>query len=220
MAMYTAPADITTDWKIGVDYTEYTKFFIAILSIVDPLAALPVYFAMTRDMPLEQRQKLPALLGITITITLVIAVFLGEKILAFFGISNNSFRIAGGLLLLITSYQMFSNSSIANVMQSQDFSSQGVVPLAIPLLAGPGAISTVIVYATHHDSLAHFSWLSVCILLLGLVVWGFFRMASVLMQHISPLFMAISSKIMGLIIAAIAVEFIANGIRAIAASPL
>jgi len=201
-----------------MEYTEYTKFFIAILSIVDPLAALPMYFAMTRDMPVAQRRKLPSLLGVTITITLLIALFLGESILGFFGISTSSFRIAGGLLLLITAYQMFANSSLINVVNSnQDIQSQGVVPLAIPLLAGPGAISTVIVYATHNNTLPHYLWLSLCIVLLGIVVWIFFRMASVLVKHISPLFMAISSKIMGLIIGAIAVEFIANGIRTLAA---
>jgi multiple antibiotic resistance protein len=200
-----------------MDYTEYTKFFIAILSIVDPLAALPMYFAMTKDMPLAQRKKLPSLLGITITITLLVALVLGESILGFFGISTSSFRIAGGLLLLITAYQMFASSSLAHVVSSnQDMQSQGVVPLAIPLLAGPGAISTVIVYATHNSSLSHYLWLSLCIVLLGIVVWLFFRMASVLVKHISPLFMAISSKIMGLIIGAIAVEFIANGIRGLA----
>lgn len=201
-----------------MEYTEYTKFFIAILSIVDPLAALPVYFAMTKDMPLAQRKKFPSLLGITITITLLVALFLGESILGFFGISTSSFRIAGGLLLLITAYQMFASSSLMNVVSSnQDIHSQGVVPLAIPLLAGPGAISTVIVYSTHSDVMSHYVWMSSCILLLGVVVWIFFRMASVLVKHISPLFMAISSKIMGLIIGAIAVEFIANGIRTLAA---
>jgi multiple antibiotic resistance protein len=199
-----------------MDYTEYTKFFIAILSIVDPLAALPLYFAMTRDMPVEQRRRLPSLLGITITITLLVALFLGESILKFFGISTSSFRIAGGLLLLITAYQMFANSSLASMVNNgQDAHSQGVVPLAIPVLAGPGAISTVIVYATHHHSLPHYLWLSLCVVLLGFVVWIFFRMASVLMKHISPLSMAIASKVMGLIITAIAVEFIANGIRTI-----
>jgi len=201
-----------------MEYTEYTKFFIAILSIVDPLAALPVYFAMTKDMPAAQSRKLPSMLGITITITLLVALFLGESILEFFGISTSSFRIAGGLLLLITAYQMFVNSSLINVVNgSQDIQSQGVVPLAIPLLAGPGAISTVIVYATHSNALSHYWWLSVCIVLLGIVVWSFFRMASVLVKYISPLFVAISSKIMGLIIGAIAVEFIANGIRTLAA---
>lgn len=201
-----------------MEYTEYTRFFIAILSIVDPLAALPVYFSMTRDMPAQHRHTLPALLGITITITLIVALFLGESILAFFGISTASFRIASGLLLLITAYQMFASSSFSHVVNGgSDMQSQGVVPLAIPLLAGPGAISTVIVYSTHHDSIAHYLWLSTCIVLLGAFVWIFFRMASVLMKQVSPLFIAISSKIMGLIIAAIAVEFISNGIRVIAA---
>lgn len=201
-----------------MDYTEYTKFFIAILSIVDPLAALPLYFAMTREMALEQRRRLPSLLGITITITLLVALFLGKGILEFFGISNGSFRIAGGLLLLVTAYQMFASSTLVTVMNSeQDGHSQGVVPLAIPVLAGPGAISTVIVYATHIHSVLHYVWLSLCILLLGIVVWLFFRMASVLMKHISPLSMAIASKVMGLIITAIAVEFIANGIRTLIA---
>lgn len=201
-----------------MEYTEYTKFFIAILSIVDPLAALPLYFAMTEKMALAQKQRLPSLLGFTITITLLVALFLGEAILAFFGISTGSFRIASGLLLLITAYQMFQNSTLDNVLTgNNDHDANAVVPLAIPLLAGPGAMSTVIIYASHHHSVAHSLSLAFCIILLGLVVWLFFRMASVLVKKISPLAQAISSKIMGLIIAAIAVEFIANGIKVLVA---
>lgn len=195
-----------------MEYTEYTKFFIAILSIVDPLAALPVYFALTQNMSPLQKNKLPFLLAITITITLLIALYLGEKILMFFGISTGSFRIASGLLLLITAYQMFASSGFDSVIKSNG-DATAIVPLAIPLLAGPGAMSTVIVYATHHHALTHYLWLSLCIGLLGLVVWFFFHMASVLVKKVGPLFLAISSKVMGLIIAAIAVEFIANGIR-------
>lgn len=202
-----------------MEYTEYTKFFIAILSIVDPLAALPIYFAMTQEMQLSQKQKLPALLGITITITLLIALFFGEAILEFFGISTGSFRVASGLLLLLTAYQMFQNSTLTTVLNTNhDSNANAVVPLAIPLLAGPGAMSTVIVYASHHHSVAHSLSLALCIVLLGLVVWIFFRMASVLVKKISTLTLAISSKIMGLIIAAIAVEFIANGIKMLIAS--
>lgn len=199
---------------MSMEYTEYTKFFIAILSIVDPLAALPLYFAMTEQMATAQKQKLPSLLGITITITLLIALFCGEIILQFFGISNGSFRIASGLLLLLTAYEMFQSSTLNNVLTSnQDSDANAVVPLAIPLLAGPGAMSTVIIYASHHHSYAHALSLAFCIVLLGFVVWLFFRMASVLVKKVGPLALAISSKIMGLIIAAIAVEFIANGVR-------
>jgi len=197
-----------------VEYTEYTKFFIAILSIVDPLAALPIYFAMTEKMAPAQKQKLPSLLGITITVTLLIALFFGEAILEFFGISTGSFRIASGLLLLLTAFQMFQSSSLNNVLISNhDSNANAVVPLAIPLLAGPGAMSTVIVYASHHHSMTHSLSLAFCVVLLGIVTWLFFRMASFLIKKISPLTLAISSKIMGLIIAAIAVEFIANGVK-------
>jgi len=200
-----------------MEYTEYTKFFIAILSIVDPLAALPIYFAMTEQMAPAQKKKLPSLLGFTITITLLVALFLGETILAFFGISTGSFRIASGLLLLITAYQMFQSSTLSNVISSNNEDVNAVVPLAIPLLAGPGAMSTVIVYSSHHNSLVHLLSLAFCIFLLGIVVWIFFRMASILIQKISPLTLAISSKVMGLIIAAIAVEFIANGVKMLVA---
>lgn len=197
-----------------MEFTEYTKFFIAILSIVDPLAALPIYFSMTEKMTDAQKQKLPSLLGTAITITLLIALFFGASILAFFGISDGSFRIASGLLLLITAYQMFQHSTLTDLVSNQQISDvHVVVPLAIPLLAGPGAMSTVIVYSSHYDSLIHSFLLALCIVLLGAVVWLFFRMASTLIKTISPLALAISSKIMGLIIAAIAVEFIGNGIK-------
>lgn len=202
-----------------MEFTEYTKFFIAILSIVDPLAALPIYFSMTQKMTAEQKLKLPTLVGTAITITLLISLFLGAAILAFFGISDGSFRIASGLLLMVTAYQMFHHSTLSDVVSSQPMSDVNVVvPLAIPLLAGPGAMSTVIVYSSHHDNLTHSLLLALCILLLGMTIWLFFRMASVLVKKISPLTIAISGKIMGLIIAAIAVEFVANGIRLLAAA--
>jgi len=201
-----------------MDYTEYTKFFIALLAIVDPLAALPVYFATTGKMDDPQKRKLAALLGLTIAITLWVSLYLGETILQFFGISSGSFRVASGLLLMVMAYQMFASSGPeALVNHSEQSSASAVVPLAIPLLAGPGAMSTVIVYATHYHALSHYLWLSLCIGLLGLVVWLYLRTASVLVKKISPLFLAISSKIMGLIIAAIAVEFITNGVRLLVA---
>lgn len=200
-----------------MDYTEYTKFFIAILAIVDPLAALPVYFAMTQEMAENHKRKLPALLGITITITLLVALFFGQAILQFFGISTGSFRIASGLLLLITAYQMFQQTDLGSVVK-QATHSDAVVPLAIPLLAGPGAISTVIVYSTHSQAPLHFLWMALCIAALGFVVWLFFSMTTWWIRKVHPLALAISSKIMGLIIGAIAVEFIANGIKMLVAT--
>jgi multiple antibiotic resistance protein len=90
-----------------------------------------------------------------------------------------------------------------------------VVPLAIPLLAGPGAFSTVIVFSFRQEGFIHLLILSGCLTVLGGIVWFALRMANRFMHFLSPLTISIVNKIMGLIMAAIAVEFIANGVKSL-----
>ena len=91
--------------------------------------------------------------------------------------------------------------------------SVAIVPLAMPLLAGPGAISAVILQAHKSDSLLHYATLALIIVLLSTIIWGVLRMSPLIVKHIGSTGINISSRIMGLILAAIAVEFIASGLK-------
>jgi multiple antibiotic resistance protein len=197
------------------DLTEYTKFFIAMLAIVDPLAIVPVYAKLTSGLALDEKSRLARKVAVSVTIALIVALFLGQYILTFFGISIASFRIAGGLLLLIMAFQLIylPISEQTGEASGDSVDTQVVVPLAIPLLAGPGAFSTVIVFSYRNDTWLHFALISACIVVLGIITWVALHMAGKILRHFSATAIAITIKVMGLIMAAIAIEFIANGIR-------
>lgn len=199
-------------------FSEYTQFFIAMLAIVDPVTILPVYLHLVRHFTEEEKAQAARKASLTTTIALVVTVFIGQLVLDFFGISIGSFQIAGGLLLLIVALQLMKHDDPLPAEDNKDKSlsaSQVVVPLAIPLLAGPGAFSTVIVFSFRNDSFIHLLILSGCLLVLGGIVWFALRMANRFMHFLSPLAISIVNKIMGLIMAAIAVEFIANGVKSL-----
>jgi len=198
-------------------FEEYSKFFISLLAIIDPPAAIPVFLALTGQRSESERRRDAGAVSLALVIILLVALYIGELILRFFGISFGSFRIAGGVLLMLMALEMMREKPLAvdtspspNLLRR---SSDAVVPLAMPLLAGPGAISTVIVYGLKNNALGHYMALTGCILLHGLVVWIFLRAASQWRALISDTAITISNKIMSLIMVAVAVEFIANGIK-------
>ena len=202
-----------------IDLTEYTKFFIAMIAIVDPLAILPVYAQLTAKLEVEEKTRLARRVAVATIAALLVALFLGQYILSFFGISIASFRIAGGLLLMIMAFQLI-YLPVAEQIDNESGDSidtRVVVPLAIPLLAGPGAFSTVIVFSFRNDTWWHFALISLCILVIGMITWITLHMAGRILRYVSATGIAITVKVMGLVMAAIAVEFIANGVRALIA---
>lgn len=201
------------------ELTEYTKFFIAMLAIVDPLAILPLYGQLTTNLSSTEKTRLARRAAFAVVFALIIALFFGQTILTFFGISIGSFRVAGGLLLMIMALQLMYLPVSRQISESEynPIDSQVVVPLAIPLLAGPGAFSTVIVFSFRNDVWWHYAVICGCLLLIGLIIWISLHMAGKILRHVSATGIAITVKIMGLIMAAIAVEFIANGIKQLAA---
>ncbi len=199
-------------------FNDYAQFFIAMLAIVDPLTILPLYLQLVRRFDDVERARLARRAATAVTIALVFTVFLGQQVLHFFGISIGSFQIAGGLLLLMVALQlMYQNEAqIGNREDERPTqASEVVVPLAIPLLAGPGAFSTVIVFSFRSNHWLHEITLAGCLLVLGLIVWLSLHLSGRIMRFISPLSLSVVNKVMGLIMAAIAVEFIMNGIKRI-----
>jgi multiple antibiotic resistance protein len=197
-----------------LQFEEYSKFFISLLAIIDPPAAIPVFLALTGNRSESERRRDAGVVSLALVIILLVALYVGELILRFFGISFGSFRIAGGVLLMLMALEMMKEKPlVVNSPGVLRRSSDAVVPLAMPLLAGPGAISAVIVYGLRGNTLGHYAALTGCIMLHGLVVWIFLRMASQWRARISDTAISISNKVMGLIMVAVAVEFIANGIK-------
>ena len=202
-----------------LDYAEYIKIFVGLLAIVNPFGAIPLFISMTADENIRQRRQTVNLVAFGVSIILLVALFFGELLLQFFGITIDSFRVGGGILILLMAIAMLhaKTSPIRQTVEEADESmekeSVAIVPLAMPLLAGPGAISTVILAAHKSTSVVHYLLVALGIIVLSLVVWVVLRVAPWVAGRIGATGINIFTRIMGLILAAIAVEFIANGIK-------
>lgn len=200
-------------------YAEYLKMFVGLLAIINPFGAIPLFISMTVDESARQRRKTINLVAVGVTIILLVALFFGELLLQFFGITIDSFRIGGGILVLLMAIAMLhAKTSLIRqtdeeACESIDKESVAIVPLAMPLLAGPGAISTVILAAHKSSGVAHYLIIALGIVVLSLVVWGVLRLSPWIAGHIGATGINIFTRIMGLILTAIAVEFIATGIK-------
>ena len=202
-----------------LDYAEYVKIFIGLLAIINPLGVIPLFIGMTGNENNTDRAQTDDMVGIEVKVILLVVLFFGELLLQFFGISIDSFRVGGGILVLLMAIAMLQaktsqlRQTDEEADESIDKESVAVVPLATPLLAGPGAISTVILAAHKSSSVMHYIVIALIIVLLSLLVWAALRLSPWIEKRISATGINIFTRIMGLILAAIAVEFIANGIK-------
>lgn len=202
-----------------MDYTEYTKFLIGLLAIVNPMGAIPIFVALTSDADQTERKRIARIIVIAVATILFVSLFFGERLLNFFGITINSFTVGGGILILLMAISMVQarvspvSHTVEEALESESKDSVAVVPLAMPLLAGPGAISTVILYAHKNASVSHYFSLALIIGVLTFILWAVLKMVPWISRHISQTGINIIIRIMGLFLMAIAVEFIANGLK-------
>jgi multiple antibiotic resistance protein len=202
-----------------LEYADYLKIFIALLAVVDPLAVVPVIAVMTAREKAPELKLLARTVVLTVASVLLSALFTGEMLLAFFGISINSFRVSGGILLVLMSLSMLQGKISETVLnraeakEGETMETFAVVPLSIPLLAGPGAISTVILYAHRGDDIKHYLMISLDIIAVAIILWCVLRATPWLAKRLSQTGINVIIRLMGLILLALAVEFIAAGLK-------
>jgi len=197
---------------------EYLRFTVTLTAVVDPFLAVPFFLAFTQARSEAERGALARLVAASVFTVLAIAVFVGEALLHFIGASLPAFRVGGGLVLLLMALAML-NAQVGGVRQSDAEASElhsgqynGVVPLAIPLLAGPGAISTSII-AAEKGGVAHQLVVVGCIALVCLVAWVTLRSARVIEARLGLTGLNIATRILGLLLAAMAVQTMAEGLK-------
>ena len=202
-----------------LEYTEYTKFLIALLAIVNPLGAVPIFVALTSGAPALERKRIGKIVIASVLIILFAALLIGDGLLQFFGITIHSFSVGGGIIILLMAISML-QARRSHISQTPEETREGeskdsvaVVPLAMPLLAGPGAISTVILYAHKDTGAGHYAVMAVDILIVGFLLWLVLKLVPWISRHVSQTGINIFTRIMGLILAAIAIEFIASGLK-------
>ena len=199
---------------------DYLRFFVTLTAVVDPFLAVPFFLAFTASRGDAERRHLARVVAFTVFLVLAIAVFVGEALLNFIGASLPAFRVGGGLVLLLMALAML-NAQAGGVRQSQaeakemaEGELQGVVPLAMPLLAGPGAISTSIIAAEGGGAL-HQAMIVLCIAAVCVLSWITLRAAHRIAARMGTTGLNVATRILGLLLAAMAVQTMAIGLRAL-----
>lgn len=200
-------------------WTEYTRFFTALFVILDPFAAVPIFLVLTKTYSAVERGRIANIAAVTVLLVLVVAALTGETLLNGMGTSLASFRVGGGIVLLLMALAMLQGqtdavrTTPAEEAEAEDRHSIAVVPLAIPLLAGPGSISTVIIQMHRSDTDYHGLLVILSIALVCLFLWLVLRMATTIGRMLGQIGLNIINRLFGLILAAIAVEIMANGLK-------
>jgi multiple antibiotic resistance protein len=202
-----------------IDWNEYFKLLAGLMSVVDPIGAIPIFLSVSENRTLEERQRTAWVCAIAVGVVLLGSLLAGELILRLFGISIPAFRVAGGILILLMGISMLhaspdrSRQTPEERIESYERESVAIVPLAIPLLSGPGAISAVIVYAQEKCSCwEHYVLVSMVIATVALTVLLTLWMAPRITWMLGKTGMNVVTRIMGLVIFSMAVEFIAKGL--------
>ena len=196
------------------------KPLIALLAIVNPIGVVPFFIHFTHGLNREQRARTMQVSAFTAFLVIALSALAGLKIIEFFGISIASFQVGGGLLLLISALQMLNaqpaETRPTDMSEGEEKldagSSIAVVPLTIPLLTGPATISTMVIYAER----TRYWWeLAILVgygLVVGIAVYLAFLASGRIARLLGRTGINIMTRLMGLILAALAVEIMADGL--------
>jgi multiple antibiotic resistance protein len=191
----------------------------SLLSIVDPLAALPMFVALVAKEPKPEQRRTAMRAVFTMTVMLLMFAAAGNAIFHFFGITVPAFKIAGGVLLFSMALEMMRAhpSAMRSKPEEQSEAAEkddvGIVPLGIPLLSGPGAIATVMVWAARAKGPAEHAALYISILIVAVLTLITLMFSTSLLHRFGKTGINIATRIMGLILAATAAQFLLDGVR-------
>ncbi len=199
----------------------YLKIFIALYVLVNPLEGLPVFLARTQMLSRRERTAIGRTAAVSVICIMLVALVIGRALLQLFSISIGDFTIAGGIIVFLIGLKMVLGPSSASdspgPLSKEELRSFGIVPLAIPLLAGPGVISAVIVYANkgptgHGCTPLDYAILTAIIAAVGGATALALRAAEPLKLMLGETGIEVSTRISGILVAAIAVGMIVDGI--------
>ena len=191
--------------------------FTSVLFIVDPIAIVPTYLVITQGQDLAQRRKTAVRACIAAALLMITFAAAGRAIFGLFGITMPAFRIAGGLILWVVAMDMLHGNRTtqegdAEIVEGRAKDDVAITPLAMPMLAGPGAISTVMVLSSQARTTPQNVAVYGSIVLACVIAWATLRVAETLVMRMGATGIRVMTRIMGLLLAAIAVQFVITGV--------
>ena len=201
-----------------MDLALFVPAFVTLFVVMDPIGISPLFMALTQGMTTAQRRAIALRACATAALILTLFAFLGEGVLNFLGISMPAFRISGGSLLLLTALDMLFER---RTQRRKDQSEEGVAsdddpsvfPLAMPLIAGPGSIATVILLSGQGDGLAGVGLALAVMALVLLIAFILFNAASLLERLLRDTGIKVVTRLLGMLLSALAVQFVLEGLR-------
>ena len=200
--------------------------FVTLFVVIDPPGCAPIFASLTRDAPTAQRRSMAIRSTLIATVVLLLFALAGEKLLATLGISLDAFRIAGGIMLFLIALEMvFEKRTERREGRADEISRKAaeerrpiedisVFPMAIPMIAGPGSIATVMLLVSRSNGIEQ-TLLVLTALLAVLVLTGAALLAAgPLMRVLGPRLEAMITRILGVLLAALAAQFVIDGIKA------
>ncbi len=199
-------------------WVDYAKIFMALMVIVNPVSAVPIFVSLTTKNTEAEKKNIARIASISVAVVLILSAIIGQPILLLFGVTIASFKVGGAILILLMAISMMhampsrESQTPEEVQEATMKENIAVVPLAIPLLSGPGAISTTIIYATERSSPGHLGAVILCCLLVALTTWLALRLAAPVSKWLGETGVNIATRLMGLLLAAVAVEIFTSGL--------
>jgi len=193
--------------------------FIALFAIIDPFGAIPIFLALTRGAEPDQKRAIALKSCGFAFLVLVIFTLAGRYILNFFAISVTAFQVGGGVIIFLAglpmlfAYPLGMKSKDAEVAECSEKDDVSLVPMGVPMLAGPGAITTVLVLADQHRFILSKLAILGCSLLVLLIAFLLFWQAERLFRWIGQTGLNLLTRIMGLILIVLAVQYILSGVK-------
>lgn len=200
---------------------EFLAILVPLLIIMDPIGNLPLFLSFTADNTQAEQRRMAAQACVASAIVLLIFALVGDGLLALFGITIPAFQIAGGFVFFIYATQMLAlfpsglKSSVDEEREGLRKHNIALVPLAIPMLAGPGSITAVLVWRQQMTDGEQMGYLTVAILLCCLLVYAALHFADLLRRLLGVGGIRVVTRLMGLLLAVIAVQFMVNGVTAL-----
>jgi|SRR5579872_2958466 len=201
-----------------MSYSTLVNYFISLVVICSPLSALPALLGLTRGRSIEEKRRIGIRAGIAAGVILVVVTWIGAPLLELFGIGVPAFQIAGGIVVFLLALSMLNaeqsrmKQTTEDQKEAEHKGSIAVVPLAIPILAGPGAISTVIVAVNDHPGFVNQIFFSLTAVLVMGVLAATLYFAGTLEKLLGHTGINIFNRIGGLVLAALAVETLSKGL--------
>ncbi len=194
--------------------------FVTLIVVIDPIALMPMFLALTRGLSPARRRAIAIRACGTATVLLVVFACFGEAVLGFIGISMPAFRIAGGLLLFLTALDMLferrtprREGAADQATDEDDDNDPSIFPIAIPLIAGPGAIASVILLAGQKPGFEGLPWVLGILFLVVASVLLLFLASDLVERALGRTGINVVTRLLGMLLAALAVQFVLDGLR-------